>query len=135
MSVENVALSSYNGKVHGQSLRKDVTKVDLLFRKKLDEGRFLVRQAAINSSHMRVVAPMDGVVAQRTVQLGQKVAAGTPLMAVVPLDSLWVDANFRETQLKDLRVGQPAKIVADVYGGKTTFHYHNAPEKTSVDEW
>jgi membrane fusion protein (multidrug efflux system) len=83
-----------------------------------------VRQAAINSSHMRVVAPMDGIVAQRTVQLGQKVAAGTPLMAVVPLDSLWVDANFRETQLKDLRVGQPAKIIADVYGGKITFHGH-----------
>jgi membrane fusion protein, multidrug efflux system len=81
-----------------------------------------VRQAAINQSHMRVVAPVNGVVAQRTVQLGQRVAPGTPLMAVVPLDALWVDANFRETQLQNLRVGQPATIHADVYGKSVTFH-------------
>ena len=81
-----------------------------------------LRQAAINSSHMRITAPVSGVIAQRTVQLGQKVAAGTPLMAVVPLDSLWVDANFRETQLQHLRVGQPAVIHADVYGKDVTFH-------------
>jgi membrane fusion protein (multidrug efflux system) len=81
-----------------------------------------LRQAAINASHMKIVAPVSGVVAQRTVQLGQKVAAGTPLMAVVPLDSLWIDANFRETQLQHLRVGQPATIHADVYGGDVTYH-------------
>jgi len=67
-------------------------------------------------------APVAGVVAQRTVQLGQRVAAGTPLMAVVPLDSAWVDANFRETQLANLRVGQPATLTADVYGTSVTFH-------------
>jgi len=83
-----------------------------------------VRQAAINSSHMHIVAPMDGVVAQRTVQLGQRIAPGTPLMAVVPLDSLWIDANFRETQLEKIRVGQPVTITADVYGGKLAFHGH-----------
>lgn len=80
------------------------------------------RRAAITRSHMHVVAPISGVVAQRTVQVGQQVAAGTPLMAVVPLDRLWVDANFRETQLKDLRIGQPATITADIYGGKTVYH-------------
>ncbi|MDR6146011.1 membrane fusion protein (multidrug efflux system) [Sphingomonas sp. SORGH_AS870] len=80
------------------------------------------RRAAIARSHMHVVAPITGVVAQRTVQVGQQVAAGTPLMAVVPLDRLWVDANFRETQLKDLRIGQPATIVADIYGGKIVYH-------------
>lgn len=83
-----------------------------------------VRRAGIDASYMHIVAPVSGVVAQRTVQLGQKVAAGTPLMAVVPLDSLWVDANFRETQLADLRVGQPATITTDVYGGKVVFHGH-----------
>ena len=72
-----------------------------------------VRRAAIDSSHMKIVAPVAGIVAQRTVQLGQRVAAGTPLMAVVPLDSLWIDANFRETQLQHLRVGQPVTITAD----------------------
>jgi membrane fusion protein (multidrug efflux system) len=81
-----------------------------------------VRQAAIDGAYMHISAPVSGVVAQRTVQLGQRVAPGTPLMAVVPLDSLWVDANLRETQLRDIRVGQPATITADVYGGKTVFH-------------
>ncbi len=80
------------------------------------------RHAAITRSHMHVVAPISGVVAQRTVQVGQQVAAGTPLMAVVPLDRLWVDANFRETQLRDLRIGQPATITADIYGGKIVYH-------------
>lgn len=80
------------------------------------------RQASITRGHMRIVAPIDGVVAQRTVQLGQQVAAGAPLMAVVPLEKLWVDANFRETQLKDLRIGQPATVKADVYGGDVVYH-------------
>ncbi|MGN6124537.1 MAG: HlyD family secretion protein [Sphingomonas oligoaromativorans] len=81
-----------------------------------------VRRAAISRAYMNIKAPVSGVVAQRTVQLGQRVAPGTPLMAVVPLDSLWVDANFRETQLEHLRVGQPATIKADVYGKGVTFH-------------
>lgn len=80
------------------------------------------RKAAITRSHMHVIAPIDGVVAQRTVQLGQQVAAGMPLMAVVPLDRVWVDANFRETQLRDLRVGQPATVTADMYGKSLVFH-------------
>ena len=80
------------------------------------------RRAAIMRSHMHLVAPIDGVVAQRTVQLGQHVAAGTPLMAVVPLDRVWIDANMRETQLKDLRIGQPATVTADMYGGDLVYH-------------
>lgn len=81
-----------------------------------------VRRAAIDRAYMTLRAPVAGIVAQRTVQLGQQVAAGTPLMAVVPLEALWVDANFRETQLADLRVGQKATITTDVYGSKVTFH-------------
>jgi membrane fusion protein (multidrug efflux system) len=81
-----------------------------------------VRRAAIAESHLRLIAPLDGTVAQRTVQLGQHVSQGTPLMAVVPLDKVWIDANFRETQLADLRVGQPVSIRSDVYGGSVTFH-------------
>ncbi|RMB37039.1 membrane fusion protein (multidrug efflux system) [Sphingomonas sp. PP-F2F-G114-C0414] len=82
------------------------------------------RRAAITRSHMHVVAPIDGVVAQRTVQLGQQVSAGMPLMAVVPLDRVWVDANFRETQLRDLRIGQPATVTADMYGDDLVYHGH-----------
>lgn len=81
-----------------------------------------VRRAAIVQGHMRLIAPLDGIVAQRTVQLGQQVAPGTPLMAVVPLDRLWIDANFRETQLAHLRVGQPVEIETDIYGGSVTYH-------------
>jgi len=82
------------------------------------------RRAAIRRSHMHVVAPVDGLVAQRTVQIGQQIAAGTPLMAVVPLRRVWIDANFRETQLRDIRIGQPATITSDTYGGKVVFHGH-----------
>lgn len=80
------------------------------------------RRAAITRGHMHVVAPIDGVVAQRTVQIGQQIAAGTPLMAVVPLEKVWVDANFRETQLKDVRIGQPVTVVADTYGSDIVYH-------------
>ena len=82
------------------------------------------RNAAIARGHMHITAPVDGVVAQRTVQLGQQVAAGTPLMAVVPLRKVWVDANFRETQLGDIRIGQKATITSDMYGGKTVYRGH-----------
>ena len=81
-----------------------------------------VRRAAIVRSHMTITAPVDGIIAQRTVQLGQQVAAGTPLMAVVPLRKVWIDANFRETQLADLRVGQPVTVTSDAYGSDVTFH-------------
>ncbi len=81
-----------------------------------------LRAAAIASGHMRIVAPMDGVIAQRTVQAGQHVSAGTPLMAVVPLSSVWIDANFKEVQLARMRVGQPVTVTADIYGGDVTYH-------------
>jgi membrane fusion protein (multidrug efflux system) len=71
---------------------------------------------------MKLIAPVDGVVAQRSVQLGQQIAPGTPLMAVVPLDDVWVDANFKEGQLAGMRVGQPVSVTADIYGGGVTYH-------------
>ena len=80
------------------------------------------RRAAIRRSHMTLITPVAGVVAQRRVQIGQQIAAGTPLMAVVPLDRVWIDANFRETQLADLRIGQPVTITTDTYGGKIKYH-------------
>ena len=67
-------------------------------------------------------APVAGYVARRSVQLGQRVAAGTPLMSVVPAEQMWVDANFKENQLRNLRLGQPATLTADLYGGKVEYH-------------
>jgi membrane fusion protein, multidrug efflux system len=81
-----------------------------------------VRDAALALRRTRISAPVAGVVARRSVQVGQRVAAGTPLMAVVPLSYVWVDANFKEVQLKDMRVGQPVEVHADVYGRTVKYH-------------
>ena len=83
-----------------------------------------LRQAMVVFSHMRLVAPVSGQIAQRTVQLGEQVSPGTPLMTVVPLDAVWIDANFKEGELRDIRVGQPVTVNADVYGGGVTYHGH-----------
>ncbi len=66
--------------------------------------------------------PWTGVVAQRTVQIGQQIAPGTPLMAVVPLQAVWIDANFKEGQLEYMRIGQPVSVTTDIYGGDVTYH-------------
>jgi membrane fusion protein (multidrug efflux system) len=64
---------------------------------------------------------VDGYVAKRTVQLGQRVAAGAPLMSLIALNQLWVDANFKEVQLRNIRIGQPVTLTADVYGKKVEY--------------
>ena len=69
-----------------------------------------------------VFSPADGQIAKRNVQAGEVVAPGTPLMTVIPLDQLWVDANFKEVQLRDMRIGQPAVIQVDMYGDTVTYH-------------
>ncbi|MGE0312932.1 MAG: HlyD family efflux transporter periplasmic adaptor subunit [Lautropia sp.] len=81
-----------------------------------------VREAHLALGRAELAAPVDGFVAKRSVQLGQRVQAGAPLMSVVALDKLWVEANFKESQLADLRIGQPATLVADVYGKAVEFH-------------
>ncbi|MBG6072436.1 MULTISPECIES: HlyD family efflux transporter periplasmic adaptor subunit [unclassified Polaromonas] len=80
-----------------------------------------VREAFLASQRTALSAPVDGYVAKRTVQLGQRVAAGMPLMAVIPLNEVWVDANFKEVQLRDIRIGQPVTLVADLYGKKVDY--------------
>ncbi len=80
-----------------------------------------VREAHLATQRTALLAPVDGYVAKRTVQLGQRVAAGTPLMAVIPLNNVWVDANFKEVQLRHIRIGQPAILVADLYGKKVEY--------------
>ena len=81
-----------------------------------------LRAAYLDDVRTALVAPVDGYIAKRSVQLGQRVAPGTPLMAVVPLHGVWVDANFKETQLNSMRIGQPVEIRADVYGSSVTYH-------------
>ena len=69
-----------------------------------------------------VHAPVTGYVARRTVQLGERISPGAPLIAIVPLGRLWLEANFREGQLRRMRIDQPASVVADLYGGRVTYH-------------
>jgi membrane fusion protein (multidrug efflux system) len=80
-----------------------------------------VREAWLATQRAALPAPVDGFVARRTVQLGQRVAAGTPLMSIVPLNQLWVDANFKEVQLRNIRIGQSVKLTADLYGKKVEY--------------
>lgn len=77
------------------------------------------RQAALNLSYTSIVAPIDGTVGNRTLRVGQYVQAGTQLMAVVPLDSLYIVANYKETQLRDVRPGQPVEVEIDMLSGMT----------------
>ena len=81
-----------------------------------------VREAWLAVQRADVPAPVSGTVARRSVQVGQRVSAGVPLMSVVTLDNAWVDANFKEGQLERLRIGQPATLEADVYGKHVVFH-------------
>ncbi|CAE6755462.1 HlyD family secretion protein [Paraburkholderia haematera] len=81
-----------------------------------------VRDAYLNYARNTLPAPVTGYVARRSVQVGQRVAPGTPLMAIVPLDGVWVDANFKEGQLRHMRIGQPVELTADVYGGSVKYH-------------
>ncbi len=80
-----------------------------------------LRAAFLDDERATLVAPVDGYVAKRSVQVGQRVQPGAALMAVVPLHQVWVDANFKETQLTDMRIGQPVTIESDVYGGKVAY--------------
>jgi len=81
-----------------------------------------VREAYLTLHRSAITAPVDGYVAKRTVQVGQRIAAGTPLMSVIALKALWVDANFKEVQLRNIRIGQPVTLTADLYGKRVVYH-------------
>ena len=84
-------------------------------RSKLDAAKLDLARSIIR-------APFDGVIAQRNVQVGQRIAAGTPIMTVVPLTNMYVDANYKEGQLKKVRIGQKAHLTADIYGRSVVYH-------------
>ena len=81
-----------------------------------------LRDAALALRRTKIYAPVSGTVARRSIQVGTRIAAGTPLMAVVPLDAVWVDANFKEVQLSGMRVGQPVSLFSDLYGSDVVYH-------------
>ena len=81
-----------------------------------------VRETLLAYSRTSIPAPLTGYIAKRAVQVGQRVAAGAPLLSIVPLNSLWVDANFKEGQLAHMRIGQDVVLHSDIYGSKVEFH-------------
>lgn len=85
------------------------------------EARSAYEQAWLAARRNVILAPIAGYVARRSVQLGQRVQPGQMLLFIVPLDSVWVDANFKESQLRELRIGQHATMSADAYGGKVRY--------------
>ena len=82
----------------------------------------MVDQAKLNLQRTEIRAPLDGVVAQRSVQVGQRVAPGSMLMSVVPITHVYVDANFKESQLEKVRIGQKAVLTSDLYGKSVEYH-------------
>lgn len=111
------------------SAREDLAAAQVLIDRTSVQGHPNVRLAAaqlraayLDWRRTRVPAPVSGQVAQRSAQVGQRTEPGTPLMSIVSLDELWVDANFKEAQLPDARIGQPVDMTADFYGGDV--HYH-----------
>lgn len=84
-------------------------------RARLDAAKLALERTVIRS-------PIDGVVSKKQVQVGQEVQAGAPLMAVVPVNAVYVDANFKEVQLEKVRIGQPVTLTSDLYGGGVKFH-------------
>jgi len=81
----------------------------------------MVRQSYLSLVRTDILSPADATVAKRSAQLGQRVSPGTPAASLVMNQSVWVDANFKEDQLRSMRVGQPARIEADIYGGKVVY--------------
>lgn len=81
-----------------------------------------LRDAWLALQRTNVVSPINGYVSRRSVQVGSQISTSTPLLAIVPADNLWVDANFKETQLAKVRIGQPATVISDIYGDDVVYH-------------
>lgn len=105
-----------------EGLQAITEHTDLHHHPKVAQAASALEAAYLNLQRTRIVAPISGYVAQRHVQLGEKVAPGKPMLAIVPLENVWVEANFKETELPDMRISQPVTITADVYGDDVTYH-------------
>jgi membrane fusion protein (multidrug efflux system) len=102
--------------------RAAVEGTDVAGNPTVQQARADFRAAWIAAQRNTIYAPVSGYVAQRSVQVGNSVQPGQQLMTVVPLHDLWVDANFKENQLRRIRIGQPVKLEADLYGGSVDYH-------------
>jgi membrane fusion protein (multidrug efflux system) len=109
-------------KAQANASRAAVEGVDIADNPTVRQARANFRAAWIAAQRNTIVAPVSGYVAQRSVQLGASITPGQQLMTIVPLHDLWIDANFKENQLRHIRIGQPVKITTDIYGGGLEYH-------------
>ena len=105
-----------------QAAQASVTGVDVSHHPDVLAAKADYQSAWLAARRNTIVAPVSGYIAKRAVQVGARATPGTALLAIVPLDQLWVDANFKESELRNIRVGQPALVEADMYGSKVEFH-------------
>jgi membrane fusion protein (multidrug efflux system) len=127
LSVQHAALAALEGSRKQLQASRAITQgVEISSHPKVKAASTQVRDALIGLRRTQLSAPVSGIVAKRSVQLGQRVQAGAPMLAIIPLDQVWVDANFKEGQLRNMHVGQPATLTADVFGKSVIFHGHVA---------
>ncbi|WP_222564063.1 HlyD family efflux transporter periplasmic adaptor subunit [Novilysobacter antarcticus] len=119
LAAAEAALSVSHGDLSRNRALVDATTVQS--QPQVQAAAARLRQAYLDSQRTQILAPISGHVAQRHVQLGQRVQPGTTLMTVVPSEQMWVEANFKETQLANMRIGQPVEVRADLYGNKVTY--------------
>jgi len=112
-------LSQAQSQLQSRQVLVDATEVENHPRVLAAAAR--VREAYLALARTSVVAPVTGYVAKRNVQLGERVTSGTALMSIIPADQLWIDANFKESQLADVRIGQPVELTADLYGSRVVY--------------
>jgi membrane fusion protein (multidrug efflux system) len=102
--------------------RAQTSGVDLPHNPAVLSAKADFEQAWLTARRNAILAPVSGYVAKRSVQIGARITPGMALLSIVPLDQLWIDANFKESELRNIRLGQPALIEADIYGGKVEYH-------------
>ena len=119
VAAASAALDAASRQLAAQRTLTDHTTIDT--HPDVRDAAAKVREAYLSYARTALPAPVSGFVARRAVQVGQRVGPGAPLMTVVPLDQVWVDANFKEGQLPNLRAGQPVQVVADAYGGSVVY--------------
>jgi membrane fusion protein (multidrug efflux system) len=124
LAAAEAALTSSRGELSRSNALVDATS--LPEQPQVQAAAAQLRSAYLNLQRSSIVAPVSGYVAKRSVQLGQRVQPGMPLMTVIPLEQVWVDANFKETQLGHMRLGQPVELTSDVYGSDVVFKGHLA---------
>lgn len=99
-----------------------VGNVDLYHHPQIEKAATNLKNAYLNWKRTCIYAPDSGYIAKRTAQIGQQISPNTVLMIIVPLEQIWINANFKESQLKNIRIGQPVEITVDAYGRDVVFH-------------